>query len=1709
MGGAASKDFLDGGPKNAVAKELDELGGYDRPALAKNQSFTARLDWLGTQVGKTSEQMEAALSKDEQAGRKELEKEAKRRQLMALRRGQGDIQMNLQYVDFYLRQKQFEGRGANRSMSILRNSHVASLAAEAVEASEASSVKLDASRIRTSEQVATLQRLYSTKSGPGGPPSPGPTKPEGPAPAGGADPGAAGGTIKAVAAGGGGGGGGNSKWRQTVAHAKKTAFLAVNTYMAMNNGKRRADAGRIDNFGLFAEQQLGEGVHKFVEEGERLASARDKLPDMKAELENLRSAMRQLAVEQQAIEASCPAEDGDGEGEGTGTGSEAEAALGEDDGGVDADEAAVLAASAAAAMRHPRQKASTPGKPGWRYGGTANGFDSLSSFPRTAKPLTRLRDAPASAPPGGATTSAAGSHSAPLPMATAGGAAAAAGGGSGPAFTTAGSLGAAQGAALTLARRRLLTTGGSHPAAIHSAPSNGSLTVNPPSAPPLARVSSNGAGCGGSPPLGGPLLSPGLPTTATTTNGFGTGRASGRMSQTRASWSGAMSHQEPSGSLAGGGSGGAAGESLMSMAAGPLHAAALRPLRPSAPGALRTSMPGAVTAAGVGPRGCRGENGAGGGGGPMRPASPARAALLGGGPRPPSSGGSPVAAAGGRPGVQRTSDWQRVLAAEGALSPATPGEHRVGTMALRIASKITLPLRAAKHQLRSLRDAETANVLRQQQLLAAIDDNAAVLQSSSGLLNMYCNRANGRWVEQQQWAMPPIHEAALPAVRQQANRYKDVVLKDLKEGRLAVQIHVDDDVFVSARLGALAMWSVDPWQLLGLTHPVRAEWTSHLVGLGMGVRQLLALATAVEAAAGAEALGRLQVVLSCHEGQVEAVVRDLTARRMCRLNPDNVIISVQQRAPGHTYDKSKHGFVPCPQAPPRAAGSGYALLSLCWAGSEAFRLGGPDLTERRPLERSALDTFLDKGVNWLSSWRLRDLVHYSPDTCLNLEQLALSYALADSMDANMSMQVELIESLHGISRYGSGIVLALKDRPTPAATPPPQPAPSATVPLLRRNGRSAAAPAAAPAPASAPTSADRPQSASPAAAAAQPPSTPQPQPPSVPQPTTPPRPLHVPPMRHHVSAPPSPAPPLTGGPKPASPRASLDSNGAGGGGGGGGSGGGSRNGSRRTITTSGSVRAGGIGSEGGPLAVCDVKWGDVQTPALATGLQQLLDAAAAQTGTPPRLAVSIKRYLYHVPSLKTILTGPGIFRPSVSVGEGGYLYVTFDASDITAQPAARCVALSYSSRPAGGGGAAAEGGAEGAASGAAAPPARVSSAGGGGGAAGASSNNAIALAAAQAAAAALQRGRLLTNDSDLDTLLWVMGEQDNHPAFRASVSATNTAKSRVTSHAAGGVAGASGSVGPSRMAALQQQRVIVAAVTDDAACPLAVRMAMAIMKPGADCLHLLTIAKDPSAMAVAAARVVAERFESMASATLGDVKAVVQVKRQSIVEDIAAYADSVRAVLLVVGSMSLAAAPGSSVVGSVALSLARDCGRPILVVKPTARLAETAYEVGKKPCLRAAVAAETGSRPMVRFVVDHVLEGSRGDRLVLIRGKAFDKDMQELTSSRRILDHLAEEAASNRRFDSANVVRRSVPGSFETEHQRVADADQCHILAVQVPECRGPLPTTVTQMLRTSRTAVLVYRTFQGRATPAATAIDRPGSSVESSGLEPEEQSSP
>lgn len=90
---------------------------------------------------------------------------------------------------------------------------------------------------------------------------------------------------------------------------------------------------------------------------------------------------------------------------------------------------------------------------------------------------------------------------------------------------------------------------------------------------------------------------------------------------------------------------------------------------------------------------------------------------------------------------------------------------------------------------------------------------------------------------------------------------------------------------------------------------LQAGQAGRIDGVHMGPRLLMALAGAVEAVAGAEALAKLVVILHCHEVQEDMVVSDLMSRRFCGLLPSNVLVVPQTRRKGYSYDRVNACFV--------------------------------------------------------------------------------------------------------------------------------------------------------------------------------------------------------------------------------------------------------------------------------------------------------------------------------------------------------------------------------------------------------------------------------------------------------------------------------------------------------------------------------------------------------------------------------------------------------------------------------------------------------------------------------------------------------------------------------------------------------------------------------------------------------------------------------
>lgn len=90
---------------------------------------------------------------------------------------------------------------------------------------------------------------------------------------------------------------------------------------------------------------------------------------------------------------------------------------------------------------------------------------------------------------------------------------------------------------------------------------------------------------------------------------------------------------------------------------------------------------------------------------------------------------------------------------------------------------------------------------------------------------------------------------------------------------------------------------------------MQAGAAERIEGVHMGPRLLMALASAVEAVAGPDALARLVVILHCHEVQEDMVVEDLQRRRFCGLLPSNVVVVPQGRRKGYVFDRTNACFV--------------------------------------------------------------------------------------------------------------------------------------------------------------------------------------------------------------------------------------------------------------------------------------------------------------------------------------------------------------------------------------------------------------------------------------------------------------------------------------------------------------------------------------------------------------------------------------------------------------------------------------------------------------------------------------------------------------------------------------------------------------------------------------------------------------------------------
>ncbi|KAG2424565.1 hypothetical protein HXX76_014445 [Chlamydomonas incerta] len=1070
-----------------------------------------------------------------------------------------------------------------------------------------------------------------------------------------------------------------------------------------------------------------------------------------------------------------------------------------------------------------------------------------------------------------------------------------------------------------------------------------------------------------------------------------------------------------------------------------------------------------------------------------------------------STGGAPAAGGGGAaPNMPRRAFGTRRGSTTGE-GPPTPGGGRGasvsgGAAAAAAAAAATAAATAAAVARRAGTEGGSEAVF------LRFQEEQAALEKPLRMMNMYANRANARWVEELATAVsgggappssspggglegggprslasptgapnagpagagsagggggfepPQVYEAAKFASvmgAAQSAAFKSEVAAALRAGRMAVQVLAGDDNVILASGATQALWSADPWDLIATAFPAKAGTPDRIRAVHMGPRLLMALVMAVEAVAGPEAVARLPVVLHCNEDQRADVIADLRFRKFCGLRPENLFLLVQTRRCGYVWDEAAQRFARDEASTPASAGSGYAIMQLVWP-QEAVQLAAEDPAQvLAEAGPSGSGPAVEAAKASLASARRagRDAA--------TAGVLPLTVSVLDALAAR-GVQWLLTRRLRDINLYhpertldGEVLAYGLFLHDSCGA--------NMSVQVEYVDGVQAVR-----------------QAQSGVVLAA-------PRPPRRPEREVVPNVITV---TSSLDAPGS----------PSHPRRRAH---------------GRDQASQPEAPGSPARRGGGPSGSSGSF-VMDIKVSDTMTPRVTALLNE------ARLRGKGRLVVSTRRYMWKIDVLKALVQRPSVFRPSLEVA-ADLAYLTFDMADLTAatQFGARCVALAsrhptrsligagdledlmgvISAQDASGNfrrlagnttvprAQTAPAGSEATRRPALSPQLHslsVGPGGGGGAAAAGGFSYANSGSAAAAAAAAVANGIGAGTPGMLGGGLG-------------------------TPHSSVAAPGGGGGGGP-----LPGQRIVVL-VADNDSTGTAVKLLMAMVKPGRDVVVLVHVVS--SILQEGAGRALLRKHELLLGQTMVEVVSELLTKDPStpLLEQLEAYCENVDAQLVVMGSQVLANAsagaaagsgfpggggggggfPGSSgasfsgfgggsgssfslagagggggggsIIGSMALSLLKTAMRPMLIVKANAKLAAISWDSDK---LRLLMEVHHTSRHLLRYAATKLLNSQRGDKLYLGRGGAKDPSAQDNVTSRRLLENFADIAAQH----GLGAVKRPLEEGFETGALRLAELEKVHVLAMQAPSGRG-LPASIMHVLKAARSAVLIYKT--------------------------------
>uniref|UniRef100_A0A7S0N9M8 Uncharacterized protein n=1 Tax=Pyramimonas obovata TaxID=1411642 RepID=A0A7S0N9M8_9CHLO len=307
-------------------------------------------------------------------------------------------------------------------------------------------------------------------------------------------------------------------------------------------------------------------------------------------------------------------------------------------------------------------------------------------------------------------------------------------------------------------------------------------------------------------------------------------------------------------------------------------------------------------------------------------------------------------------------------------------------------------------------------------------EHEKAIADASGILGVYCNRANsGRiagteWGEPQTFNISNFHKSDLV----EAKTYRQRAVDLLKDGQLCVIIHATKALIIDGEMAA-PLFNVDPWDLIeNHSDSYSLLWGSRLEGLGFGPRQLIQLVQRVSAIAGEEAVRRLKVVLPICSSIISTVMADLVDRGFYGLEQENVILMDQMWFPGYTYCCKSREFVPRGAAleTKEPLGSGYTMKMMSFPGS-GFCIGADG--KRMVIETSVLQHLANQKVTWMTENRVKDMVRMT-ESVLQMDMLAYTMQLHEAKGIAMSVEVVNCKTEHELRQLGS-VVLRNTSKP--------------------------------------------------------------------------------------------------------------------------------------------------------------------------------------------------------------------------------------------------------------------------------------------------------------------------------------------------------------------------------------------------------------------------------------------------------------------------------------------------------------------------------------------------------------------------------------------------------------------------------------------------------------------------------------------------------